>query len=171
MIWSLVSLYDQLTKQWIIIIIIIIINTLLSWEFCIFPWLSTQLAGNTQYVPDSHPYHLIITSSSGSWSYKLTKLQISGIKTKHRVYCGTQNTHWSLITGLENCVLFLHASTVENTLVSISTGPKILRYFCMHPRLRTHWSLQSQDQRYWGIFVCIHSWLHTGPATKALLNN
>jgi len=34
--------------------------------------------GNGVYLGvDSQPYHLIITSASGSWSYKLTKLQTS----------------------------------------------------------------------------------------------
>ena len=36
---------------------------------------------DSQSVGDSHPYHLIIMYASDSWSYKLTKLQISNIKT------------------------------------------------------------------------------------------
>ena len=33
------------------------------------------------YVPDSKPFHLIITSASGSCSFRLIKLKISSIKT------------------------------------------------------------------------------------------
>ena len=45
-----------------------------SSQFLIFCYIRTNVS------PDSQLYHLVITSASGSWSYKLTQLQISSIE-------------------------------------------------------------------------------------------
>ena len=42
-------------------------------------------------VPDSKPYHLIIASAYGSWSYKLTKLYINSIETMSASIIGISN--------------------------------------------------------------------------------
>ena len=44
-------------------------------------WNTLDIPEWIRYVPNSLPHYLIITSASESWSYKLTKFQISVIET------------------------------------------------------------------------------------------
>ena len=57
----------------------------------------------TRYAPDSKPYHLIIMSVSGSWSYNVTKPQISNVKTMQYDTC---DILWKIIRIFRMLSLF-----------------------------------------------------------------
>ena len=59
---------------------------------------------NRVYMPDSQPYHLTIMSASGSWSYKLTKLQIIASRQKevlHTIFVELQEPFYTLNTEVQ----------------------------------------------------------------------
>ena len=77
---------------------------------CWGKWKTLDIPEWIGYVPDSQPYHLIITSASGSWSNKLTKLQISCIETIRVVFQKSSQGFFSLFQS--HSVSHIHRSTL-----------------------------------------------------------
>ena len=79
------------------------------------------MLGNREYlVVASQSYHLIIMSASGSWSYKLNKLQISSTETK--INSHNQSIHKNIDVSSE-----VRASKVKH-LSQLSNNQSIHKY-------------------------------------------